>query len=72
MTELQGGYQVAVVGPSNKINIRTVELGERVGAMWVINQGLRPGQRVVAEGTQKVRDGMAVTLKPYTAPGGGN
>jgi RND family efflux transporter MFP subunit len=72
VTELQGGYQVAVVGPSNKINIRTVEVGERVGTMWVINQGLKPGQRVVAEGTQMVRDGMAVTPKPYTPPAGGN
>ncbi len=72
VTELQGGYQVAVVGPDNKINIRTVEVGEQVGTMWVINQGLGPGQTVVAEGTQKVRDGMAVTPKPYTLPAGDN
>ncbi len=72
VTELQGGYEVAVVGPDNKINVRSVEVGERVGTMWVINQGLNPGQRVVAEGTQKVRDGMAVTPKPYTPSSEGN
>lgn len=72
VTELQGGYQVAVVGPDNKISIRTVEVGERVGTMWVINQGLEPGQRVVAEGTQVVRNSMVVTPEPYTPSAGGN
>jgi RND family efflux transporter MFP subunit len=70
VTELQGGYQVAVVEPDNKISVRTVEVDERVATMWVISQGLKPGQLVVAEGTQKVRDGMPVTPKPYTPPGG--
>jgi RND family efflux transporter MFP subunit len=72
VTELQGGYQVAVVGPGNKIAIRTVQVGERVGTLWIINQGLELGERVVAEGTQSVRDGMAVTPQPYTAPTEGN
>lgn len=72
VTELQGGYQVAVVRPDNKIDIRTVEVGERVGTMWVINQGLTPAQRVVAEGTQKVRAGLAVIPKPFTPPVGDN
>jgi membrane fusion protein, multidrug efflux system len=65
---LQGGYQVAVVGPGNKTNIRTVEVGERVGTMWIISHGLEPGQQVVAEGTQMVRDGMVVTPKSFSAP----
>jgi RND family efflux transporter MFP subunit len=68
VTELQGRYQVAVVGPDNKINIRTVRVGERAGTMWIISEGLKPGQRVVAEGNQTVREGMFVTPEPYTAP----
>jgi RND family efflux transporter MFP subunit len=68
VTELQGGYQVAVLGPGNRIAIRNVQVGEQVGSLWIIRQGLKPGQRVVAEGTQVVRDGMVVTPEPYTAP----
>lgn len=65
VTELQGSYEVAVVGPDNKIAIRNVDVGERVDTMWVINKGLNPGDRVVAEGTLKVRDGSIVTPVPY-------
>ncbi|MGH8227848.1 MAG: efflux RND transporter periplasmic adaptor subunit [Steroidobacteraceae bacterium] len=65
VTQLQGSDQVAVVGRDDKITIRSVETGERVGSMWVITRGLAPGERVVAEGTQKVADGMAVTPTPY-------
>ncbi len=72
VTELQGAYQVAVVGADNKVTIRTVEVGERSGTMWIINQGLKLGERVVAEGTGSVRDGMAVTPKPYTPSAEGN
>jgi RND family efflux transporter MFP subunit len=72
VSELQGGYQVAVVGAGNKIAVRTVQVGERVGTLWIINQGLKLGERVVAEGTQSVRDGMVVTPEPYTAPTEGN
>ncbi|MGH9770531.1 MAG: efflux RND transporter periplasmic adaptor subunit, partial [Candidatus Acidiferrales bacterium] len=73
VTELQGSYQVAVVGPDNKITIRTVQVGEQVGTQWwIINQGVVAGERVVAEGTGKVRDGMVVTPKPYTPPTGEN
>ena len=68
VTELQGGYQVAVVGPDNKIAIRTVEVGERVGSLWIVTQGLKSGERVVAEGAA-ARDGMVVTPEPYTPPG---
>jgi membrane fusion protein (multidrug efflux system) len=68
VTELQGSYRVAVVGPDNKVGIRPVRVGERVGPMWIIEDGLKAGETVVAEGTQKVRPDMVVTPKPYTAP----
>lgn len=67
VTELQGSYQVAVVGNDNKISLRTVKVGERSGAMWIIDEGLKPGERVVAEGTQKARDGMQVNPTPAAA-----
>ncbi len=62
--ELQGRYQVAVVGPGNKVQIRNVQVGDRVGELWVIASGLNPGETVVADGTMKVRDGALVTPKP--------
>jgi len=65
VTELQGGYQVAVVDNENKVNIRTITLGESAGSEWIVSQGLNPGDRVVAEGVQKVRPGMLVTVKPF-------
>jgi membrane fusion protein (multidrug efflux system) len=67
VTELQGSYQVAVVDSQNKISIRNVKTSDRVGNDWIIDQGLNPGERVVAEGVQKVRPGMVVTPKPYAA-----
>ena|SRR5690242_3745491 len=67
VSELQGNYQVAVVGSDNKVQIRPVKVGERIGTEWIIAQGLKPGERVVAEGIQKVRGGMAVNPKPLTA-----
>jgi RND family efflux transporter MFP subunit len=60
VTELQGGYQVAVVDVDNKIHIQPVRVGERSGNLWIISDGLHPGQRVVVEGIQKVREGMPV------------
>ena len=72
VTELQGSYQVAVLQPGNKIAVRTVQAGERAGSMWIIEQGLNPGEQVVAEGTQAVRDGTVVKPKPYTAPAEAN
>jgi membrane fusion protein (multidrug efflux system) len=65
VTELQGGYRVAVVGDGNKVSIRPVKAGERVGTMWVIEDGLKPGERVVAEGTQKVRPDTVVNPAPF-------
>jgi RND family efflux transporter MFP subunit len=63
--ELQGSYQVAVVEADNTVRIRGVTVGERIGNLWVIREGLQPGDRVVAEGTQKVGNGVKVTPKPY-------
>jgi RND family efflux transporter MFP subunit len=67
VTELQGGYQVAVVDKEDKVSIRTVNVGDRFGAQWIIAQGLKPGEHVVAEGVQKVRPGMQVKPKPFVA-----
>src|SRR6266478_5129818 len=64
VTELQGAYQVAVVGGEDKIDIRNVRPGDRIGAQWIIEEGLKPGERVVAEGVQKVRPGMTVHPRP--------
>ncbi len=66
VTDVQGKYLIAVVGTDNKVSIRPVTVGERYGSSWVIKEGLKPGDRVVAEGTQKVRDGIQVNPKPYT------
>jgi RND family efflux transporter MFP subunit len=65
VTELQGSYQIAVVGSDSKVSIRPVKVGERIGVMWIIDEGLKPGERVVAEGVQKVRQGAAVNPKPF-------
>ena len=65
VTELQGSYQVDVVGTDDKITIRPVEVGDRIGTRWIIHDGLKPGERVVAEGTQAVRPGTQVNPKPY-------
>jgi len=64
VTQLQGRYQVAVVGPDNRVRIRAIEAGDRVGQMWIINSGLQKSDRVVSEGTAKVADGTLVTPRP--------
>jgi membrane fusion protein (multidrug efflux system) len=66
ITELQGTYQVAVVGADNKIRIETVQVGDRVGTQWIVRSGVKPGERVVAEGVQKVGPGLQVNPKPFT------
>jgi RND family efflux transporter MFP subunit len=65
--EIQGAYQVAVVGPDDKVALRTVKAGEQVNGLWVITEGLKPGERVVTEGVQKVKDGIVVRPKPDTS-----
>jgi membrane fusion protein (multidrug efflux system) len=68
VTELQGSYQVAVVDNDNKVSIRPVKMGERIGAMWEVTEGLKPGDRVVVQGLQKAREGSTVTVKDWTPP----
>jgi membrane fusion protein, multidrug efflux system len=67
VTEFQGKYLVAVVGTDNKVAIKSVKTGERFGQLWVIDEGLKAGDKVVAEGTQKVREGTVVNPKPFGA-----
>ena len=67
VTEQQGNYQLAVVGSDNTVEIRPVKVGDRVGTQWIIENGLKPGERVVAEGIQKVRPGAIVNPKPVKA-----
>jgi len=68
VNELQGSYQVAVVGNDNKVSIRPVKMGERIGAMWEVTEGLKPGDKVVVQGLQKAREGSTVTVKDWTPP----
>jgi membrane fusion protein (multidrug efflux system) len=68
VTELQGNYQVAVVDENNKVSIRPVKMGERIGAMWEVTEGLKPGDKVVVQGLQKAREGSTVTAKDWTPP----
>jgi len=64
VTDLQGSYQVDVVGGDDKIAIRPVKVGERIGTMWIIQDGLKPGELVVAQGQQALRPGTIVRPKP--------
>ena len=68
VTELQGNFQVAVVDQDNKVSIRPVKTGERIGALWQVTDGLKPGDRVVVQGVQKAREGATVTVKEWTPP----
>ena len=67
VSELQGGYQVAVVGADNKVDVRTVMVGDRVENRWIITSGLNAGDRVVVEGVQRMRTGVHVNPKPFVA-----
>jgi len=67
VADLQGSYQVSVVGQDNRIAIRSVKVGERVGTRWIIQDGLKPGERVVAQGQQTLRPGTTVQPKPFVA-----
>ncbi len=68
VSELQGSYQVAVVGADNKVTIRVVKTGPVEGSMWVIEEGLKPGDRIVVEGLQRVKSGMTVVPKEASSP----
>jgi len=65
ITELQGIYQVGIVGPDNKVTIRIVKLGPQFADMWVVDSGLEPGDKVIVDGLQRLRDGMIVTPTPF-------
>jgi RND family efflux transporter MFP subunit len=67
VSDLQGTRQLAVVGGDNKVSIRPVTLGETYGHDWIVHKGVEPGERVIVEGLQKVRPGMVVDPKPYSA-----
>ena len=68
VNDLQGSDQVAVVGKDNRVSIRPVTMGERIGAMWEVKEGLKPGDKVVVQGIQRAREGALVTVKEWTAP----
>ena len=68
----QGSYQVAVVDNDHKVNMRVVKPGETLGTMWVIDEGLKPGEQVVVEGLAKLKEGTLVTAKPAQLSGEGN
>jgi membrane fusion protein, multidrug efflux system len=68
VNELQGSYQVAVVDENNKVSLHPVKMGERIGAMWEVTEGLKPGDKVVVQGLQKAREGSTVTAKDWTPP----
>ena len=70
VTELQGGYQVAVVDGDATVHIRPVKAAERSGRFWIIDEALAAGERVVVEGVQKVKEGMRVNPVPFKPPNG--
>jgi RND family efflux transporter MFP subunit len=65
VNEQQGGYLVAVVDEDNRVSMRPVQVGQRTDTMWVIDGGLKPGDRVIVEGQQNLRPGMTVQTKPF-------
>jgi RND family efflux transporter MFP subunit len=67
VTDEQGSYLVAVVGNDGRVAMRPVRVAERTGTMWVVQEGLKPGDRVVVEGQQNLRPGMMVRAKPFRA-----
>jgi membrane fusion protein, multidrug efflux system len=71
LLELQGGYQIGVVGADNKAEIRPIKVGPRFNGQMVVTEGLKEGEKVIVEGIQKVRPGMIVTAKPYQEPKAG-
>src|SRR6516165_10005109 len=68
VAEVQGNYQLGIIGADGKAEIRPVNVGPRVGSDWVITSGLKPGEKVVVEGLQKIKTGMPVVAKPWTRP----
>ena len=67
VNELQGTYQVAVIGADNIAHLHAVKVGARVGSQWIITDGLKPDDQIVVEGLQKVKEGTTVSVKPFLA-----
>jgi RND family efflux transporter MFP subunit len=63
VTELQGTYQLAVVGADNKVSIRAIKVGDRVGPLWIVESGVKLGELVIVEGLQKIQNGSTVKMK---------
>jgi membrane fusion protein (multidrug efflux system) len=63
VTELQGTYQLAVVDADNKVSVRAIKVGDRVGPDWIVESGVKPGEQVIVEGLQKVQNGSTVKIK---------
>jgi membrane fusion protein, multidrug efflux system len=68
LVELQGSYQVGVIGQDNKAEIRPIKIGPRYNRQVVVTEGLKEGDKVIVEGIQKVRPGVIPTVKPYQEP----
>lgn len=68
VSEVQGSYQLGIIGSDGKAELRPVKVGARVGSDWVITSGLKTGEKVVVEGLQKLKAGAAVNAKPWTPP----
>ena len=71
VVEAQGSYSVVVVNSNNQASIRPVKMGERVGQMWVVTDGIKAGEQVIAEGMQKAREGVTVRPKQFNLSGQG-
>jgi membrane fusion protein, multidrug efflux system len=65
VTEIQGSYQVGVVDSDNKVAIRSVKVAERIDSLWIIEEGIKPGEKIISEGFQKVKEGQVVKTKPF-------
>jgi len=76
--EVQSQYQIIVVTPENRAVFRPIKVGHRIGPNWIVTEGLKPGERVVVEGIQKLqlaaasnpqfaKEGVPVSPKPYQA-----
>jgi membrane fusion protein (multidrug efflux system) len=68
VSEVQGAYQLGIIGSDGKAEIRPVKVGPRTGSDWVITSGLKPGEKVVVEGLQKIKTGAPVAAKQWTPP----
>jgi membrane fusion protein (multidrug efflux system) len=66
VTELQGSYQVAVVSATNTVHMQSVKVGAQIATDWIVESGLKAGDRVVVEGTQGVKESAVVNPKPFT------